>query len=64
MGAPLPPIPTLRAATADAALTLEVLATLPEAALARWLAERRWFGAKGGAPRRVEITRVVPLPWD
>jgi len=58
------PLPTLRVRTAREAVTLATLATLPAESLARWLAERRWFGAKGGVPRRVRFARVVPLPWS
>ncbi|HEU4630052.1 MAG TPA: putative maltokinase [Gemmatimonadaceae bacterium] len=45
------------------ALAREALAAIPGERLARWLAGRRWFGAKGRAPRAARIGRVIPLPW-
>jgi trehalose synthase-fused probable maltokinase len=50
---------SLRDALAPAALS-----QLGTEDLARFLTGRRWFGAKGGAPRAVRIASVVPLGWD
>jgi trehalose synthase-fused probable maltokinase len=46
------------------ALAPEVLAQLTTEDLTRFLAGRRWFAAKAGAPRAARITSVVPLSWD
>jgi trehalose synthase-fused probable maltokinase len=46
------------------ALAPEVLAQLTTEDLTRFLAGRRWFAAKAGAPRAARITSVVPLAWD
>ncbi len=43
------------------ALELAALRSLDGAALASFLAGRRWFGAKGVAPRRVEVHDVVDV---
>ena len=46
------------------ALTPEVLAQLTTEDLTRFLAGRRWFAAKAGAPRTAHISSVIPLAWD
>ena len=46
------------------ALAPEVLAQLTTQDLTRFLAGRRWFAAKAGAPRRARIGSVIPLEWD
>jgi trehalose synthase-fused probable maltokinase len=46
------------------ALAPEVLAQLTTEDLARFLAGRRWFAAKAGAPRSARIASVIPLAWD
>ncbi|MDQ3997054.1 MAG: hypothetical protein M3303_08545 [Gemmatimonadota bacterium] len=46
------------------ALDREVLARLTTEDFARFLAERRWFAAKSGAPRAARIVSVIPLDWD
>ena len=45
-------------------LTLDVLRALDGAPLVAFLLERRWFGAKAGAPRSARIVELVPLPWN
>jgi trehalose synthase-fused probable maltokinase len=58
-------VPTLHVeGTLRDALAPEVLARLTTEDLARFLAGRRWFGAKGGAPRAARIANVIPLTWD
>jgi len=58
-------VPTLHVeGTLRDALAPEVLARLTTEDLARFLADRRWFGAKGGAPRAARIANVIPLTWD
>ncbi len=55
---------TLRVADGlRAALSIEALSTLESQALKRFLAERRWFGAKGYEPGSAWIRDVIPLPW-
>jgi maltose alpha-D-glucosyltransferase/alpha-amylase len=46
------------------ALALDLLSRLTTEDLARFLGGRRWFGAKGGAPRSARIASVVSLGWD
>ena len=58
-------LPTLRVEGAlRDALAPDVLARLTTDDLARFLAERRWFAAKSGAPRAARIVSVIPLDWD
>jgi trehalose synthase-fused probable maltokinase len=56
--------PRLTSASADEALGRDALAGLPPEALAGWLAEQRWFGAKGRATRAVVVRDATRLPWD
>ena len=46
------------------ALAPEVLAQLTTEHLARFIADRRWFAAKAGAPRAARVANVIPLAWD
>jgi trehalose synthase-fused probable maltokinase len=46
------------------ALDREVLARLTTEDFARFLADRRWFAAKSGAPRAARVVSVIPLDWD
>jgi trehalose synthase-fused probable maltokinase len=46
------------------ALALENLARLTTEDLTRYLAGRRWFAAKAGAPRVARVASVVPVAWD
>ena len=46
------------------ALTPAVLSRLGTADLATFLADRRWFGAKAGAPRSARVRDVVALGWE
>src|SRR5688572_21417270 len=46
------------------ALAPEVLAQLTTEDLARFVADRRWFAAKAGAPRSARIASVIQLGWD
>ena len=46
------------------ALGAKALATIDTAALAAFLGQRRWFGAKGRTPKSVKFGDVVPLPFD
>lgn len=55
---------TLRVTAPAEVLSAETLAAIPTEVLAGWLATRRWYAAKGAVPRRAQITRVVPLPWE
>ncbi|MFN2564283.1 MAG: hypothetical protein ABR499_04640 [Gemmatimonadaceae bacterium] len=58
-------LPTLRVeGTLRDALAPDVLAQLTTEDLTRFLGGRRWFGAKGGAPRSARIASVVPIAWD
>src|SRR5919205_2594043 len=58
-------LPVLHVAgTLRDALAPEALARLGTEELAHFLAERRWFGAKGGTPRAVRFAEVIPLDWD
>ncbi|HKG91759.1 MAG TPA: hypothetical protein VKA84_07715 [Gemmatimonadaceae bacterium] len=45
----------------DDALAAGPLGSLDETALLRFLAGRRWFGAKGHTPRSVRVADVIPL---
>jgi maltose alpha-D-glucosyltransferase/alpha-amylase len=57
-------IATLRVrALADALLPNE-LAKLQTAEIAAFLAPRRWFGAKAGAPAAARIRDAIALPWE
>jgi maltose alpha-D-glucosyltransferase/alpha-amylase len=47
----------------DTALSAEALGALTSAQLARFLAERRWFGGKGRTPTAVRVADVVPIDW-
>ena len=58
-----PPVLRVEDAVREA-LTPAALARLTTDDLARFLAGRRWFGAKGGAPRAARVARVIPLDWD
>jgi trehalose synthase-fused probable maltokinase len=57
-------IPSISAPSQKEALTLETLCALDGAPLVTFLLERRWFGAKAGAPRTARIVGLVPLPWS
>ena len=46
------------------ALQPNELTRLGTADLAAFLAPRRWFGAKTGAPRAARVRDVVTLPWE
>ena len=55
-------LPVLRVeGSADAALSPGALRALDSDGLARFLLGRRWFGAKGRAPRSVRVADAVPL---
>ena len=56
--------PTLRVGTLPEVLALETLQTLSAEDLAAFLGQRRWFGAKAGAPRSARIRDVVRLTWE
>jgi trehalose synthase-fused probable maltokinase len=56
--------PVLRVASARAALAKETLSSIPTDALVRWLKRRRWFGAKGDETNRIDIARVIEMPWE
>ena len=43
---------------------METLRALDGDPLVTFLLERRWFGAKAGAPRTARIVDLVPLPWS
>ncbi|MGH7720036.1 MAG: maltokinase N-terminal cap-like domain-containing protein, partial [Gemmatimonadaceae bacterium] len=47
-----------------AALTAGALTGVKEDDLRRFLAGKRWFGAKGRTPTRIHIAEVAPLPLD
>ena len=53
--------PELRVPSLDAALDPAWLKSLPSSVLAPFLAGRRWFGAKGAAPRQVAVHDAIPL---
>src|SRR6185503_9182133 len=55
---------TLRVNTLPDALSADALKTLTTADLSAFLVQRRWFGAKAGAPRSAGVRDVVRLPWD
>ena len=57
-------IPSISAPSRRDALTLETLRALDGAFLVSFLLERRWFGAKAGAPRTARIVDLIPLPWS
>ena len=48
----------------EAALAPETLQAIPADALRDFLLARRWFGAKGRAPRSIGITAAVQLRWE
>ena len=54
----------IRVPTLADALTREALQTLTTADLTAFLMERRWFGAKAGAPSAARIRDVVPIDWE
>jgi trehalose synthase-fused probable maltokinase len=49
------------AGAASEALAPGALATLDGEPLARFLADRRWFGGKGSPPRGARVAHVIPL---
>jgi trehalose synthase-fused probable maltokinase len=46
------------------ALSAQALGKLTTDDLVQFVAGRRWFAAKAGAPRAARIASVVPLAWD
>ncbi|HEX6534226.1 MAG TPA: hypothetical protein VF041_06490 [Gemmatimonadaceae bacterium] len=48
----------------ERALDAAVLRAIDGAHLARFLAARRWFGAKARAPETARVAEVVPVAWD
>lgn len=56
--------PTQRVARMDDALAPNELAKLSTNELVAFLAPRRWFGAKAGAPRAARMRDVIDLPWE
>ena len=57
-------MPELRVHALRDALTPDALRTLTSENLTAFLLERRWFGAKAGAPSNVRIANVIPLAFD
>ena len=53
--------PELHVPSLDVPLEPAWLKALPSAVLAPFLNGRRWFGAKGAAPRRVSVHDAIPL---
>ena len=57
-------IGTLRVGALAEALAPNVLQSLGPAELAGFLTQRRWYGAKAGAPSAARIRDVVALEWE
>jgi trehalose synthase-fused probable maltokinase len=58
-----PPVVHVHGRLRDA-LSLEALGKLTTDDLVQFVAGRRWFAAKAGAPRAAHIANVIPLTWD
>lgn len=43
---------------------VDALRGVGEAVLLEYIRQRRWFGAKGGAPSAVRVVHATPLPWE
>ena len=56
--------PTLSVRNLPDALSIDALKGLSAPDLIAFLRQRRWFGAKAGAPRSASIRDVVRLPWE
>ncbi|HKN65779.1 MAG TPA: hypothetical protein VJW73_05845 [Gemmatimonadaceae bacterium] len=57
-------MPALQVPRLADALAPNELAKLGTDELVRFLAPRRWFGAKAGAPSLARVRDVIPLPWE
>src|SRR5690242_3102580 len=57
-------MPALHVARLADALAPNELAKLGTDALVRFLAPRRWFGAKAGTPSAARVRDAIALPWE
>ena len=56
-------VPTIRASAGNV-LSRDTLDAIDSDAIARFLMNRRWFGAKGARPTAAKFVELIPLPWD